>query len=345
MRLLKVFILLCSELLLSNCSDEPAIRQPTSVRGKVLVMNEGNFNWGNASVSAIDKKNMTIENAVFEKANDRKAGDVINQMVLIGSNIYLVVNNSGKIEKLDTSTLKSLALNDQFRSPRKICAVSDQIAFVTELYKNVIYQIDLNTLAILNEIPCMGWTEDMIFLNGRLWIVNVRYEKLLALDPVSLTFTDSIPLPTSPGNIVKDKNNKLWIFSGGDATHSGALTQIDPSTKPAGAGLKTISLPAISEFFPRLSINSSGDTLYVLHSGVYKIGIEESVFPAQPFIKLSDKTTYGLGLDPINSDIYVTDVKDIQQKSDVWVYDNRGQLKAGPLKAGVIASQFLFLTR
>ncbi len=326
--------------MLSHCADEPAKPQPTSVRGKVLVMNEGNFNWGNASVSGIDKKTLTIENGVFEKANGRKPGDVLNQMVLIGPHIFLVVNNSGKIEKLDTGSLKSLALNDKFRSPRKICAVSNAIGFVTELYKNVIYKIDLNTLNILEEIPCPGWTEDMIFANGKLWIVNVRNEKLLALDPVSLKFTDSIPLPTAPGNILQDKNGMLWVFSGGDAKHGGALTQIDPVKK---AVVKTISFPSISEFFPRMAFNSDRDSLFVLHSGVFKLGIDATSFPLTPLVDLTGKKTYGLNLDHANGDLYVSDVKDYLQKSEVWIYSGQGKLKAGPLKAGIIASQFLFL--
>ncbi len=109
------------------------------------------------------------------------------------------------------------------------------------------------------------------------------------------------------------------------------------------ARLKTISLPAISEFFPRMVFNNDHDSLFVLHSGVYKLDIDATSFPAKPLIDLTGKKTYGLDLDPANGDIYVSDVKDYLQKSDIWIYNAQGKLKSGPLKAGIIASQFLFL--
>ena len=62
-------------------------------------MNEGNFQLGNASVDVFDKTTGSISRSVFQSSNDRPLGDIAQSMLIDADTGYIVINNSGKVEK------------------------------------------------------------------------------------------------------------------------------------------------------------------------------------------------------------------------------------------------------
>ena len=68
---------ICILLFLSACSksDEPP-GTDLFVSNGVLIANEGNFQWGNASLSYYDIENNQVHNNLFQAVNNRLLGDV-----------------------------------------------------------------------------------------------------------------------------------------------------------------------------------------------------------------------------------------------------------------------------
>ncbi|MFM1792198.1 MAG: hypothetical protein RLZZ252_552, partial [Bacteroidota bacterium] len=115
-------------LALSACEPQPPIDNTPVANSahKVLVLCEGNFMWGNARLDAIDMDTLQLQTDVYKKINDKPLGDVLQSALYWNNSVYLVVNNSGKVVKLISHTLKQTAVNANLGSPRYLLAVGDK---------------------------------------------------------------------------------------------------------------------------------------------------------------------------------------------------------------------------
>lgn len=88
---------------------------------------------------------------VFKQANNKVLGDVLQSMSIINDKLYLVVNNSGKVEVLDKRNFISISTIAGLRSPRYIEAVSSNKAYISDLYDKAITVIDLSNNSVLKK--------------------------------------------------------------------------------------------------------------------------------------------------------------------------------------------------
>lgn len=86
----------------------------------LFITNEGNFQYGNATLSFYDTQTRKIDNEVFFRANDQKLGDVAQSMTMYGGLGWIVVNNSHVIFAIDPVTFKEVGRITNLTSPRYI---------------------------------------------------------------------------------------------------------------------------------------------------------------------------------------------------------------------------------
>lgn len=312
----------------------------TTGQNAVYIINEGNFQFGNASVSYFaDGMTHAVED-LFQPANNRPLGDVCQSMYLFNNKSYVVLNNSSKIEVVNQNNFVSDAVITGINSPRYFLPVSKSKAYITDLYSNKISIANLSNNTIIGTIACAGWTEEMALAFGKAFVTNQKSNKLYVINTITDVITDSILIGYGSNSIVEDKNGKLWVLCSGSASSNEkaslhCINAINHSVE------RTLMFNNSTELPYKLAINGSSDTLYYLNKDIYRFGITDTNLPTTPFIAQNSRKFYGLGINPNNGHVYVADAIDYVQRGKVYIYKPDGMLFTSFL-AGIIPADFYF---
>lgn len=340
-------------LVLSSCEDKEPLGDFYK-QGGVFILNEGNYTYGNASLSFYDPNTKEISNQVYYKANGFPIGDVLQSMVLKDTLAFLVVNNSGKILVIDSRTFKYVATITGLTSPRQMLMISSEKAYVSDLYKNSLSVVDLKNYKVISQIPLKKSSESMVKSGKYVFVCNwSKQNTIQRIDASSDVLVDSLVVTLQPNSMVLDKDEKLWVLSdGGLSSFPGGkvracLTRINPVSFTIE---KEYLFPDMNSAPTRLCTNSNKDTLYFLNGswgssvsngGVYKMGVNDEILPSSSFIPENERLFFGLGIDPVNYNIYVSDAVDYGQAG--WVYRYSGSATLiDSFKTDIIPSGFCF---
>ncbi len=306
--------------------------------GGVYITNEGNFQFGNSTVSYYNIASGTSVEDLFEPANSSSLGDVCQSMYLFNGKAYIVVNNSNKVEVVNPITFESIATITGFTSPRYFLPVSNSKAYVTDIYANKISIVNLSSNTITGAITCPKGTEELVLSYGKAFVTNTNRNKVYVINTSTDILEDSIQVTHGSNSIREDKNGKLWIMCGGNSSNNAALYKIDPITKQVE---NTFQFASSSDSPWRLRMNGTNDTLYYLNNGVYQMGIDASNLPSSVFIAEDGRNFYGLGVHPSENVVYVADAIDYVQRGIVYRYRSDGSVINNFL-AGIIPNDFCF---
>lgn len=308
--------------------------QITINKETIIVVNEGNFMWGNSSISLYNTTSKTISNNVFFQVNGYGLGDVAQSMTVINDKGYIVVNNSSKVEVVDISTFSSIGQISGLTSPRYVLPINSNLAYVTDLYANKIHVVDYNNYNIVSSINVNGWCEELIKSGNYVYTLNHGGSNLYKIDVNFHQVVDSLSLAKGPSGLVLDVNNNLWVLSnGGSAVENPELVKIDLNTFTV---LLKFVFPNINQSPSRLVTNKQKDNLYYIDDNdVYKINTNASTLPLNPLFSTGNTILYNIFID--DDLIYLTDAIDYVQQGNLLIYNQSGVLKR-TFKTGIIPS-------
>jgi len=328
--------------------DEWISRHQTgaSLSGGVFIINEGNFMYGNASLSFYDPATRTLQNDLFYITNGLPLGDVAQSMIIRDNLGYIVINNSGKVYVINTTDGKYVGKITGLTSPRYIHFVNSEKAYITDLYAGQITIVNPKTYQITGSILTTGHasTEQMIQWNDFLFVTCWSFDNtVLVIDTRTDTVVDEIKTGKQPGGLVLDKYNKIWVLCDGGWSKSGTtsripmLQRIDPVTRTIE---KSFSLTADAKP-SRLAINGTRDSLLFINDGIWKLGVNQLTLGDNPFLSTQNHLYYSLAVDPKTSEIYLSDAIDYLQRGLIYRLSPLGA-KVDSFKTGIIPAAFCF---
>jgi glutamine cyclotransferase len=334
--------------------EEPGLNERTNYdfsdsRG-LFITNEGNFMYGNASLSYLDLDNNQIYNEVFYKVNGIPLGDVAQSITVRNDLAYIVINNSGGIYVIDINNFKLKGIIRGLTSPRYIHFINDEKAYVSDLYAMEISIVNPKTFKKIGSIDISNGknqhpSEQMVQYQNFVFTNAWSYDnKILVLDSDTDKLVDSIEVGIQPTSICMDKNNKIWAITDGGYEGSPygyeepALYKIDAASRNIEQIIKFEKGDRCAE----LAMNSTKDTIYFIKNDIWKMSVTNPVFPKEPFIKNKNTKYYGITIDPSSSDLYLADAIDYVQPGILYRYNSNGILD-DEYKIGVIPGSFAFV--
>lgn len=356
MKKLNYVILAILMVAFASCNHEkPVGPEPEASDAKgVFILNEGTFTYANSSLSFYDKEADTVGNNLFFKANGSPIGDVGQSLALYNGSLFIVVNNSKYIYKVDAKTLKYEAKLEGFTSPRNICPMDDGTAYVSDLSRGGLWLVDLEKMEHKQFIETGNSTEAMVVVDGELfvsnwsnyYVQNSSNNSVQVIDIKTNTLVETITVPQEPNAMVVDKNKNIWVLCSGGynpGEQDPALVCIDPAKRTV---VKQFNFAAGSDYPDGLAIDGEGENLYYLNGGygamnVYKMSVDATQTPDNPFVAAEGRVFYNVAVDPENGDVYVSNAVNYVQNGDVERYSKDGELLS-KFTVGIVPSYMLF---
>ena len=309
---------------------EYGLEEDFDVTGEGLfICNEGNFQYGNATLSYYNPATMEVENEVFYRANAMKLGDVAQSMIIRDGIGWVVVNNSHVVFAIDINTFKEVGRITNLTSPRYIHFISDEKAYITQIWDNRIFIVNPKRYEITGyiEVPNMtmeqGSTEQMVqqgdYLYVNCWSYNNR---ILKIDTETDEIVAELEVGIQPNSLVMDCNNKLWTLTDGGykgsmyGEESPAIYRIDPETMTIEHKFEFPYGSDASEII----LNGAKDRLYWINKDIWAMDVLDEELPTHPFIDSQGTIYYGLTICPRTGDVYIADAIDYVQQGKIYRY-------------------------
>lgn len=327
-----------------NSDDDQEPQVIPDSENLVLIGNEGAFLGNNATLTLLDREaGVATQNAYYNANVDAEIGDVLQSMYEYNDEIYIVVNNSGKIEVVDNDNLTSKRTISGFNSPRYMLFNSTEKAYVSDLYANGIHIINPSNGTYTSLINTGFWVENMVAYNGDVWCSAPGKDHVYFIDSSADAVTDSLQLTAGVSDLGIDMNNDFWILSQGTYSEpiiEPALHHVDGDTKEL---ISTYSFPAGTGFGGSLSMSADKQSvLYLIGGKIFKMPISATSLPTSPFIEKEGTSFYTVSVNSVNGEIAATDALDFSQSGKVYFYGVDGG-EADNYSTGVAPRSVLWL--
>ncbi|MGM0588839.1 MAG: YncE family protein [Bacteroidota bacterium] len=320
-----------------NSDDGPSI-------SGIYVVNEGNFNQGNASVTVYNAEAQDVVQQAFESQNNRPLGDVANNITRIEDRLYIVVNNSHKIEVVnpdDLSSIGTISIPEQ-GSPRNIVKARDGIAYVTNLYANTVSIVDLESLSVTGSIGVGNNPEGIAVANQRAFVANSGLgsgNTVTVIDVTTDEVINTLDVGDNPTDMVKDAADRIWLvctgayndYSDPNDDTPGFLYVINSGTTSITNSIELGGHPS------DIAISNNEGKVFILNEGIQIIRTSDLKLEATWAL---NRSLYALGVSETNKTyVYGADPKNYAQQGMAIKYDMNG-VPVDSFDTGIIPGSF-----
>ena len=342
-----------------SCSndDNPTPEVPLgNYDNGVLILNEGGFNHGDASVSYIASDFSAQQNDIFSIVNPTiTLGDTGQDIGLKDEKAYIVLNVSNKIQIVNRYTMQNItSITEGLKNPRYI-AFANGKGYVTNWGdgKNpdddYVAVIDLSSNTVTSKIPVLEGPERIIEKDGKLYVAQTGGygygTKITVIDVATNKVTSTVTVGDVPDSI-QIENGNLWVACSGNPSYvkaplvqsAGSLVKVSLATNQV---LNTYAYTDVTKSVSNLVLVGN-DAYYTSGSGIYKFALSGTALPETQSFSTLEQGVYGVYSFAINeNNIYVGDAGNYQNNGKVYVYSMTGKLNK-TFSVGVIPAGFYF---
>ena len=339
----------------------PATTAAVTYSNGLFITNEGPFGSGTGTVSYYNRINGKVSNDIFQTKNSYPLGNLVQSMEIFNGKGYIVVNNSGKVETVDSNTFASNGAITGLTQPRYFLGIDNNRGYISEWgtggVAGAIEVVDLSTKTIISTIATGKGAEEMVKVGNMVYVAcsgGIDNDSVVTVINTSTnTVVTNIKEGANPKSIKVDANGKIWVLCGGQwdpnyttLVQPGKLARIDASTNTVDLSLpftSTTSQPTNLVFGNKRSAglppNSSKTILYYSYNGnVYS---QPNTASTLSTIALISRNFYGFGIDPTNDYFYGTDAENYTSNGKVIRYNSSG-IVIDSIAVGVIPGNFCF---
>ncbi len=307
-------------ILFQGCDKTNDPPEVTDYSQGIYIVNEGSFQANNGSISYYDPLDGLIINGIFEAANGRALGDVIQSFATVGDTTgFIVVNGSAKLEVVDLRTFKTIAEPVPVDYPRYFLPVTTEKGYLTGgSLQGYIYQLDLYDFKIKDSIEVGKGPETMAQLNDMVYVANSGGwgidSTIYCINTLNNKVNDTIYIGKVPVDLVFDGSDNLWAYCKGQAVYSwdppyDLISETDAMLQKIDIRHGTVLWQGIvgragdyTATPPRIAASADGESIYYLRpDGVYRIGAGIPAIQGTPLIT---GNFYGMDVNPGDGNIY-----------------------------------------
>ncbi len=314
---------------------------------KIYVLNEGSYANNNASISAIDPKTGSVTADLFREINGEGLGDVAQHILPYGEDLFVVVNLSQKVLRLDGATLEVKGVIKDLTSPRYVAIHSQTKGYISDIAESRLTIFNPSTMEVTGsvDLSSAGPVEQMVILGDKLYAACWSFgNEILVISTSEDRIVDRIEVGVQPCSIVADAYGMIWCltdggYEGNPVGHEAPkLSRISTITNQVVASHEFV----LNDYFSaRLTLNSTHDTLYYIVNGrLWKMGVNDIRLPVRPLLD-DGVTYYSIGIEPLSGDIFLGDAGDWLTPGSVSRFNYQGRL-VEEFEVGVCPSAFIF---
>ncbi|MGN1265835.1 MAG: YncE family protein [Muribaculaceae bacterium] len=361
---------------LNSCREDDVIFIPEEVQvsnpefsevGGFYLLNEGNMGSNKCTLDYYDFSTGIYTRNIYGNANPnvpKELGDVGNDLKVYGNRLYAVINCSNKVEVMDKSTAKRIG---QVDIPNcRYIAFHKGYAYVTSYagpvvidpdYEQLGYVAKVDTASLQVVAQCLvGYQPDDIeIVEDKIYVANSggyrvpNYERTVSvIDIETFKVEETIDVDINLSRLVADKHGGLWIATRGDYYQvESSLYCYDVRKRRI---VKHLDVPVSNMCI-------EGDSIYVVSSAWSNVTMSNRVtFAVIDVTKqeaVSDnfitdgteaeiKAPYGVSVNPISRDIYLTDARNMVNPGYLHCYDRTG-VRKWSVRTGDVPAHIAFL--
>ncbi|MEZ0484038.1 YncE family protein [Fibrella aquatica] len=327
----------------------------------VVVLEAGQAGRSNASVSFISPEDNRVSTNIFANTNGRSLGDLLRSYQEIEGKGYLLVSTNDKVEVIENSTFRSIAVIDEgVEQCRYMVPGPPQSGFILKGYVSYwggktmapgVAVVSLADRKVIKQISVGQGPEQMAVVGDQLFVANSGGAIIGNTVSVINTSTDqvvaSIPVGDVPTSVVYDPTGGLiHVLCSGRPTrlNAGGMTtaeivRINPVTRQVVSRVSIGGRP-ISGNPSNLVFHSASNRFYFLLKGaVYTSSVNaSSISVDKPLI---NQPFTGLGVDPATGIIYGGYTRDSTRNAVIRRFQPSG-VRIDSVAVGFVPNGFYF---